>query len=203
MNNRKTHKIIGLILLLPMLGWTITGLIFFIKPGYKQAYEQLSLKTYPIEKAFTIPYVSQWTEVKLIRSILGHHLLVNDEGKVKHLDPVTLVEVTKPSKTDLKVLIEDALSKNSERYGKVLSITGDIASTSKGIDITLNWNNLTLRQTGFDTKLINFFYKVHYLQWTPFKSVNQVLGIVGLILLTTLTILGVKIYIDNNRKTTP
>jgi len=50
MNSYRLHKIIGLVLILPMLGWTFTGLIFFIKPGYKGAYEQLALKTYPLEK---------------------------------------------------------------------------------------------------------------------------------------------------------
>jgi hypothetical protein len=63
------------------------------------------------------------------------------------------------------------------------------------VKVTLNWNNLKLSQTGQDTQLINLLYQVHYLQWTPYKELNQVLGIFGLILLISLTVLGVRIYI--------
>ena len=40
---RLLHKIIGVVLLLPLLGWAATGAIFFIKPGYAGAYEQLAI----------------------------------------------------------------------------------------------------------------------------------------------------------------
>ena len=66
MKSRNIHKVIGLILVLPMIGWTFTGLIFFLKPGYEGAYEQLALKTYPLEKSFSIPSSKQWVEARLI-----------------------------------------------------------------------------------------------------------------------------------------
>ncbi|XOV77623.1 MAG: PepSY domain-containing protein [Aestuariibacter sp.] len=195
MKSRRIHKIIGLILVLPMLGWTITGLIFFIKPGYQEAYEQVALKTYPLEQQLTIKPASQWEDVRLIKTILGHHLLVKINGQVEHLDPVSLEAKTAPSNTDLKLLVEDALSSNKSRYGDVVLIDGTHAQTSTGIDINLDWSSLRLSQNGDDTKLINLLYKIHYLQWSPFKGVNQILGIMGLLLLITLTVLGIKLYI--------
>jgi hypothetical protein len=33
------------------------------------------------------------------------------------------------------------------------------------------------------------------LQWTPFKGINQMLGIFGLLLLISLTVLGGRLYI--------
>lgn len=184
-------------MLLPMLGWTITGLIFFIKPGYKEAYEQLALKTYPIEKQLIILPEKKWEEAKLIKTILGHHLLVRTGGKVEHLDPATLKEKDVPSSAQYKLLIEDALTSNEERYGKIVTVSTNYVQTSTGIEIKLDWLNLKLRQTGDDTKLINLLYKIHYLQWTPFKDVNQFLGIIGLLLLMSLTVFGLKIYIKN------
>jgi hypothetical protein len=196
-NSRRIHKIIGLILILPMLGWTLTGLIFFIKPGYKGAYEQLTLKTYPLEKSFSIPSSKIWQEVRLVKSILGYHLLVKYDGKIEHLDPITFIEKSMPTRSQYESLLKDTLSENKERYGEIVNIKGAFAKTSNGIDIKLDWNNLKLSQKGQDTKLINLLYKVHYLQWSPFKGVNQILGIVGLLLLITLTVLGIRIYVIN------
>lgn len=180
-----------------MVGWAITGVIFFIKPGYKGAYEQLALKTYPIEKPLTIFPKKKWEEVKLIKTILGHHLLVKIDGNVEHLDPVTLQKKETPSSSQSKRLIEDAVSNNVERYGNIVSVSDNYAKSSTGVEITLDWRNLRLRQKGDDTKLINLLYKIHYLQWTPFKEVNQILGIIGLLLLITLSVFGFKIYIRN------
>ena len=199
MNSRKIHKIVGLILILPMLGWTLTGLIFFIKPGYNGAYEQLAFKTYPLEKSFSIPASKTWKEVRLIKSILGYHLLVKSGDKTEHLDPLSLLPKAMPTESQYKYLLQDALSGNKERYGEVVNINGDIASTSSDIEIKLNWNNFSLYQKGQDTKLINLLYKIHYLQWTPFKAFNQVVGIVGLLLLITLTLFGIKLYISNRK----
>jgi hypothetical protein len=197
MISRKIHRLIGLILVLPMLGWTITGIIFFIKPGYKGAYEQLELKTYPFDRQLILTPTSKWEEVRLMKTILGYHLLVKNNGQVEHLDPISLEVKSIPTSSQYKALIDDVISSNKERYGEVVSVDGTNALTSTGIDIKLDWSSLRLSQKGNDTKLINLLYKVHYLQWSPFNGVNQFIGIVGLLLLMTLTTFGVRLYIKN------
>ena len=199
MKSRKIHKIIGLILVLPMIGWTLTGIIFFIKPGYGEAYEQLTLKTYPLKKSLLVTSSKNWEEVKLINTVLGHHLIVKTEGKVEHLDPVSFKPIDNPSDKQYELLLEDAFSHNKERYGEVSRIDGNTAHTTTGVEINLNWQSLSLSQKGQDTHLINLLYKVHYLQWTPFKGFNQFLGILGLLLLATLTAFGIRIYLKNRR----
>jgi hypothetical protein len=196
MTSRKIHRLIGLILILPMFGWTITGVIFFIKPGYKQAYEQLSIKTYPLEIQLVVNPIKEWSEVRLVKTILGHHLLVKTNGKIEHLDPISLQTKKMPTSSQYKLLIEDTLSKNKERYGELVYIDGNNAQTSTGVEIKLDWLNLRLSQKGNDTKLINILYKIHYLQWSPFNGVNLIFGVLGLLLLATLTIFGVKLYIE-------
>jgi len=192
--SRKLHKIIGLTLVLPMLGWTITGIIFFIKPGYQSAYEQLSVKTYPLSDSLMVRPKNEWQEVRLVNTTLGEHLLVKLPNKAVHLDPVSLAVKATPSEQEFKMLLRDAFTSNSERYGDILSVNGLSAKTSTGVEVKLDWANLRLSQAGHDTALINLFYKIHYLQWTPYKYVNQVLGILGLMLLILLTMLGIRLY---------
>ena len=182
-----------------MLGWTITGVIFFIKPGYQGAYEQLSVKTYPLSDSIVVRPKSDWQEMKLVSTILGDHLLVKTKNKTKHLDPNSLRPKHEPSETQFKALLLDAFTGNSERYGEVVTLDGLSAKTNTGVEIKLDWNNLRLSQKGQDTELINLLYKVHYLQWTPSKNFNQFLGILGLMLLALLTVLGVRIYLRNRR----
>ncbi|TMM43986.1 hypothetical protein [Colwellia ponticola] len=200
MNSKRIHQIIGLFLVFPVIGWTLTGIFFFIKPGYQQAYDQLSVKTYPIEKSFIIPESQEWTEVRLLKTILGYHLLVKTAEGFEHLDPITLKSKAVPTSEELRSLFNDSFLKNSERYGYVISSDSVNVITNKGIEVALNWDRLTLRQSGEDTKWINTLYKVHYLQWTPYKSINQYMGTVGLLLLMILTLLGVKIYISGSVK---
>jgi hypothetical protein len=195
MKSKKIHRVIGLLLVLPVIAWTFTGIIFFIKPGYQDAYDQLVVKTYPLEKSFVIQESKEWTEVRLLKTILGYHLLVKTNKGFQHLDPITYQEKAIPKGLTLTSLFNDSFSKKSERYGHVISSDNFKVLTSKGVEVSLNWEQLSFRQEGEDTKLINTLYKIHYLQWTPYKAINQYIGIVGLTLLMTLTIFGLKIYI--------
>ena len=202
MKSKQIHRIIGLLLVLPVIGWTFTGIIFFIKPGYQAAYDPLAVKTYPLEKSFIIPESKGWTEVRLLKTILGYHLLVKTDNGFEHLDPVSFKPKKIPIGVELNALFNDSFSNKSERYGHVISSDNFNVITSEGVQVSLDWKRLTLRQKGEDTKLINTLYKIHYLQWTPYKGVNQYMGIIGLILLMTLTMLGLKIYISGRHKNT-
>ena len=195
MKSRKLHKLIGLILVLPMLGWTFTGLVFFIKPGYQGAYEQLSVKTYPLSQPITIIPQDNWQEVRVVKTVLGEHLIVKANNKSQHLDPTTLLAMPEPTPLQFETLINDAFTDNQARYGDIISTDGLTAKTNTGVEVVLNWSSLRFSQQGQDTQLINLLYQVHYLQWTPFKELNQVVGIFGLILLISLTVLGVRIYL--------
>ena len=199
MKSRKLHKLIGLILVLPMLGWTLTGLVFFIKPGYQGAYEQLSVKKYPLSQTVTITPQENWLEMRLVKTVLGEHLLIKSNNQSQHLDPHTLLVKPAPTSAQIKTLLSDAFGSNKARYGEIANIDDLSAQTTTGVKVTLDWHSLRLSQQGQDTHLINLLYQVHYLQWTPFKELNQVLGIFGLILLISLTVLGLRIYIKQRR----
>jgi hypothetical protein len=67
--------------------------------------------------------------------------------------------------------------------------------TDTGVQIQLDWASLSLSQQGKDTELINNLYKAHYLQWTGQKTLDQVLGVIGLILLMLTTVVGIRLLI--------
>ncbi len=190
MQLRKAHRIIGIILLIPFFAWAITGLIFFIKPGYAAAYEILVPKTYPLVDQTPINVQTNWLEFRSLRTVLGNHLLVRTADGWTNLDPVTLQPRPTPTEGEIRTLLKDAFSSNSTRYGEIISISGNTAKTNTGVEVSLDWNRMSLQQKGTDTDRIDLLYKIHYLQWTGQKSIDRMLGLVGIALVLVLTTLG-------------
>lgn len=102
-----------------MLGWISTGVVFLIKPGYEQAYEKLSVKTYPLDAPFSIQANRAWSEVRIFKTILGLHLLVQSKEGWQHVDPISYQFVKPPGDAVLLRLLNDAVAFNSQRYGVV------------------------------------------------------------------------------------
>ena len=197
---RRIHRVVGLVMLLPLLGWAATGAIFFIKPGYEGAYDLLAVKTYPIDRPVSIAPQPDWTEIRYVKTILGEHVLARSTPGWQHLDAQTLAAKPAPSPDEVRTLVQDALGRNPSRYGRVLTIDGMTVTTDTGVRVTLDWTRLTLSQRGRDTDRIDWYYKVHYLQWTGISSVDRVLGAIGLALLVTLSALGAWIFVSGSRR---
>ncbi len=200
MKPRKIHRMIGAVLILPLLGWAVTGMIFFIKPGYGDAYAPLSPKLYPLDEAARVTGRSDWMEYRVLRTILGDHLLVKTEGGWRHcrLDGTPMPS---PAPDMVRQLVEDAVLANPTRYGEIQNISGTEISTSTGVTIRLNWDRLSLSQYGRDTRRIDGWYKIHYLQWTGIAGVDRVLGVVGLVLLVLMAGTGLRLLLERRRET--
>ena len=198
MRIRRLHRIIGIVLLLPFLGWAITGLIFFIKPGYEGAYEVLSPKTYSLDRAISISPDPSWLEFRYFRTILGEHLIARTNKGWLHLNPKDMQPKSVPAEDEIKLLLTDAFTANPQRYGEISSISGDTASTNTGVEISMDWNHLSLHQSGKDTDRINLLYRIHYLQWTGAKRIDRVVGLIGIVLVIALTILGARLAIKGS-----
>lgn len=203
MNKKTIHKTLGGLLLLPLVAWAISGAFFFIKPGYQAAFAPLEIKTYPLDEALTLTAQPQWQELRLLRTVLGNHLLIKEEGQYHHLDANTLAPMAPPTQAQLRLLLEDAIASDPLRYGHLTQLDDNLVPpnltqpksvitvhTSTGVELTLDWGRLQLRQLGADTRFINGVYSMHYLQWTPYKGLNKVLGFVGLVLLFGLALSG-------------
>jgi len=191
---RKLHRIAGIVVLMPLIGWAVTGAVFFLKPGYSGAYETLAVKSYPVETEIKLRPDPEWLEARFIRTILGEHMLARTSRGWLHYDPRTLQLRSEPSTEEIRELVSDAISSNPARYGKIISVEGSKVVTDTGIHIDLDWSRLALSQRGGDTDRIDALYKIHYLQWTGMKSVDQVLGAFGILLVVLLSALGASLF---------
>lgn len=193
MNPRRLHKITGLILLLPFISWSLTAVFFLVRPRYEQAYEVLSVRQYPLQEQPAFVVEPDWQELRYFQTTLGQHLLVKKEDTWHHLDAKTLKPFPAPNEAQLTLLLKDAFLRNPARYGEITAIEGKQISTSTGVDITMNWDNLSFSQQGRDTRWINQIYSIHYLEWTGVRWLDKVLGLSGLALLLYMTYSGGKL----------
>lgn len=191
---RRLHRIAGIVMLLPLIGWAVTGAFFFLKPGYAGAYETLPVKSYPFETEIKVTPDPTWLEVRFVRTILGEHLLARTARGWLHYDPRALQLRSEPSTDEVRALVLDAMSTNLARYGQIISVEGTNVVTDTGIRIDLDWSRLALSQRGTDTNRIDALYKIHYLQWTGIKSVDQIVGAVGILLVVMLSVLGARLF---------
>lgn len=198
MKIRKLHKLVGIILLLPFIAWAVTGLVFYIKPGYAGAYEMLTPKTYPLDGSTSIRPDTSWREFRCIRTVLGDHLLARTGAGWIHLNPSTMQPRRAPTPDEVKLLLADAFTAHPDRYGTITVISDSSIQTDTGVEIILDWNTLSLQQRGKDTDRIDLLYKIHYLQWTGIRSVDKVLGLVGIVLVIVLTWLGARLALKGN-----
>ena len=190
MRVRTVHRVVGVILLLPFLAWAITGFVFFLKPGYAGAYEILVPRTYPLTDAAAVKPSADWLEYRYFRTALGDHLIVRTDKGWQQLNPTDMKRKGEPSRNEIATLLKDAFQANPQRYGDIASIWGQTVRTDTGVEITLDWDRLSLQQRGKDTDRIDLLYKIHYLQWTGIKSVDKAVGVAGLTLVVVLTLLG-------------
>src|SRR5262245_2069467 len=123
MKTRALHRITGLVMLLPLIGWAVTGAVFFLKPGYAGAYETLQVKSYPLEGSLTLQTDPTWTEVRFLNTVLGEHLLARTSKGWVHLNQ-SLTPRPEPSPDEIRTLVADAISANAERYGQIKNVDG-------------------------------------------------------------------------------
>lgn len=194
MKVRALHRVLGLVMLLPLIGWAVTGSIFFLKPGYAGAYDTPQLKTYPLETKVTLETDPSWLEFRYEKTILGEHLLARTAQGWQHIDPHTLQPKSAPTTDEIRALLTDALATNVSRYGHIASVEGDTATTDTGVRVTLDWNRLALAQRGKDTDRIDLLYKIHYLQWTGMAAVDKALGALGIAIVLILSLLGARLF---------
>lgn len=193
MQTRKLHKLLGLTMLLPFIVWSLSAIFFLVRPGYDDAYARLAVKQYPATSAYTIPVNEKWLEVRHFTTVLGEHLIVSTAQGQRHLHADTLSLWTLPSNESVTALLRDAITVNSDRYGRLTSVTSNQATTSTGVELTLDWSSLSISQYGRDTLWIDRIYSIHYLEWTGVDWIDRILGLAGLFLLIYITYTGTRL----------
>ena len=208
---RQTHRILGIVLLLPICAWAVTGFVFFIKPGYRDAYSPLHVREYDLAAGeMTLRLQPGWLEMRAVRTILGDHLFVRTAEGWAHLDPATSRPRELPDQTAIRRLLEDCVVSRKARYGQVTSVVRHAGAepsasitTSTGVEIELDWTTLALSQSGRDTRLIDTLYRIHYLQWTGVRVLDRMLGVIGLASLVILAALGLRLALPRRGPMAP
>jgi hypothetical protein len=196
---RRWHRLLGLILFLPLLGWAASGSFFFLKPGYTAAYAPLEVRRLGQAAPLALDSHGEWLEVRALRTVLGDHLLVRTADGWRHLRAGNLAPWPRPKPDTLRPLIADAIATDAGRYGSVERVDGETFVTSTGARITLDWDTLSLNQRGRDTDRIDAIYRVHYLQWTGVKAIDRVLGVAGIAGVLALATLGLRLLIQKQQ----
>lgn len=189
---RKLHRLLGVVLLLPMLGWLLTAMVFFIKPGYAGAYALLTPRAHALESAAHVESEPQWLEYRVLRTVLGEHVLARTEAGWRHVS-LNGQPDSQPGEDSLRRLVTDAMQQDRARYGSIARVEDGVVHTDTGVRITLDWSTLSLRQQGQDTAWIDRLYRIHYLQWTGQSTFDLLLGVLGLSLLALLSLLGARL----------
>jgi len=187
--NRR-HYCTGIILLLPFLAWSMTGIFFLVRPGYEEAYERVPVRQYSLPQSLPVPIQPHWKEVRYFRSVLGEHMIVRDQSGWHHLHAETGEVWPLPSGDELKTLLEDAFVFNPDRYGNVVSVDDNLVRTDTGVELSVNWPTLGISQNGRDSRWIDRIYSIHYLEWTGYYITDRILGLGGLALLIYMTYTG-------------
>lgn len=203
--HNKIHAYLGLLLVLPLFVWAVTGLVFQIKPGYEEAYEQLSVPGKPFSSTLHVIPQQNWQQLRFMQTDLGGHLLVTTlQGMSIHLDPETLKPRAHPTRDQLDQLFTAATEHNRARYGLLHKVEQEQDHfkmvTSTEVVLQLDWQTLRLQQRGNDTRFIDRLYRLHYLQWSPTPLLNQALVLLVLMGLLVMCFIGLYMLVVFHNK---
>lgn len=203
------HRWAAIILVSMLVVWSITGLLFHLKPGWDRAYDPLSVKRdEPIDVASVVPIASVITKpssVELFATVLGPMYRVTTKDGSSIIDASTGKPRTFTGE-EVTRLVDDAVSRSpfANRYGAHVGISGgDINAIRYAGDQIVTFSPTTMRvsQEGRDTKRIEWFYRLHYLQWTGNATLDKILAVGGLVLIWIVMIPGVVLFVRRLRRT--
>jgi len=215
---RTLHRLIGITMALPLFVWIVTGVLFNVKYRYAEAYETLTLKSAQASAAWSQAQVSPGELVSSGKldgggklSLFLHPAKIPAYAGVRGGTPVAVNAITgeyipEAVEVDLKHWADDAVgqSANAARYGAVVkrsdgkrlsALTGVVDPAmvfqySEGKTVTVDRITGEMSQTGSLNDWIDWTYRLHYLQWTPWRWANIALVVIAVPLTLGLALSG-------------
>lgn len=216
---RRFHRILGLVLVLPLLAWVATGVMFHVKHRYAEAYESLSVPTTDVDWTRATLSASEVLEREAMQPPItlavhpsgvlawfgatANGPLAVDAGTGARIEPATV----DTARAWLRGAIER--SPHAGRYGSEVGVreisarssrTGApdpafVFETSGGKRVTVDRVTGEIRQTGDLNDFIDASYDVHYLKWTPWPEANVALVLVGMASVIALALTGLRLFL--------
>ncbi len=200
----------------------LTGILFNVKYRYAEAYEALHVPVrfgdVPWREARLAPadLIERGTfDASAKLGLLTHPshrpAYVGSRGKKPVvIDAVTGTPIEPAVESEARIWAKVAIdaSPNANRYGNVISIHDGVRLSpltgvsdpafvleySGGKTVTIDRLTGEISQTGRLNDWIDFTYRVHYLQWTPWKPVNIALVLIAAPLAFALAISGLRMF---------
>jgi hypothetical protein len=200
------HRWSAIVLVVLLVVWSITGLLFHIKPGWSRAYDQLAVER-PARLALADVQplaalaVNDATRVELFDSAIGPLYRVTTATGTRLVDARTAQVRSPLSEADARTLALDAVARSpfAGEYGAVTSASASEATVSLAFSggplVEVGRDDGRISQHGGDTDRIDWLYRIHYLQWTGNRVVDRVLALAGLALIWAVMIPGVVLFI--------
>lgn len=200
----RVHRWAAIVLVAMLVVWSITGLVFHLKPGWDRAYDQLSVKRdEPIDMSSVVAIATlpRSPSVELFSTVLGPMYRVTTKDGSSIIDATT----GKPrtfTPDEVTRLVDDAVSRSpfANRYGAHVGISGNDVRYAGEQVVTFSPATMRVSQEGRDTKRIDWLYRIHYLQWTGNKTVDKILAVGGLALIWVVMIPGIVLFVRRLRR---
>lgn len=206
----KAHRWLALLLVVLLAVWSVTGVLFHLKPGWDRAYDMLSAERggplHPARLVAPATVGDDVTRFELIDTALGPLYRASNAGGSFLVDAATGIRRSPLSEADGRTLAVDAVSRSRHQvaYGELSSVaTRDDAVVlvfAGGATVEVSRSDAQMTQRGHDTDRIDWLYRIHYLQWTGNKTVDRVFAMFGLALIWAVVIPGLVLFVRRLRR---
>ena len=211
----RAHRWLAIVLVGPLVVWSISGLLFHLKPGWGRAYEMLSaerdgsaLRARELAAPGAIEAAlggGLATRLELFDSALGPLVRVATADGPELVDAVTARRRSPLSEADARALAVDAVARSPHRaaYGAPAEVRTDDRAVwvrfDGGPTVRVGRRDARLSQRGPDTERIDWLYRIHYMQWTGNAAVDRVLAVAALALIWAVLAPGLVLFVRRLR----
>ncbi len=203
----KAHRWLAVLLVVLLAVWSVTGLLFHLKPGWDRAYDMLSAERggplHPARLVAPATAGDDITGLELIDTALGPLYRVTNAGGSFLVDATTGTRRSPLAEADARTLALDAVSRSKHPYGGVGSVTmrddAVVLVFSGGATVEVSRADARMSQRAHDTDRIDWLYRIHYLQWTGNKTIDRAFAVFGLALIWAVVIPGLVLFVRRFR----
>jgi uncharacterized iron-regulated membrane protein len=198
---RRAHRWLAIVLVIPLVIWSITGLLFHLKPGWSRAYDMLDPERPAQVHLDKLVLPEGVTHVEVFSTAIGPLARVTTPRGDELYDADTGTKRSPLPIDAAQALAVDAIARShyASTYGAATRVTSTETTVTielaDGPVVEVGRNDGRLSQRGPDTDRIDWLYRIHYLQLTGNKTFDELLALAGLALIWLVLIPGVVLFV--------
>lgn len=198
---RRVHRWLAIVLVIPLVIWSITGLLFHLKPGWSRAYDMLDPERPAEVHLDKLVLPEGVTHVEVFSTAIGPLARVTTPKGDELYDAATGTKRSPLAIDAAQALAVDAIGRShfASAYGSATRVTSTETTVTlelaDGPVVEVGRNDGRLSQRGPDTDRIDWLYRIHYLQLTGNKTFDKILALAGLLLIWLVLIPGVVLFV--------